>query len=143
RFAKAFPDGIPGLLSPQSIKNVLEFDVRVPIKIKEDIPPEKVLSFRLMREVQELSLSAAHGARSAINHVFLLPPTLLVFVLPSRNELPDSRLFPSSYIRILCTPPRCRSCFACQRFVVEMVFRLEAARGGFPQASCFPEHVLR
>jgi len=79
RFAKAFPDGIPGLLSPQSIKNVLEFDVRVPIKIKEDIPPEKVLSFRLMREVQELSLSAADGARSAIKHVLFLAPTLLVF----------------------------------------------------------------
>jgi len=32
---------------------VLEFDVRVPLKIKEDIPPEKVLSLRLMREVKE------------------------------------------------------------------------------------------
>jgi hypothetical protein len=53
RFAKAFPDGVPGLPSPQGIKNVLEFDVRVPLKIKEDIPPEKVLSLRLMREVKE------------------------------------------------------------------------------------------
>jgi NitT/TauT family transport system substrate-binding protein len=53
RFAKAFPDGVPGLPSPQGIKNVLEFDIRVPLKIKEDIPPEKVLSLRLMREVKE------------------------------------------------------------------------------------------
>jgi len=53
RFAKAFPDGVPGLPSPQGIKNVLEFDVKVPLKIKEDIPPEKVLSLRLVREVKE------------------------------------------------------------------------------------------
>jgi len=53
RFAKAFPDGVPGRPSPQGLKNVLEFDVRVPLKIKEDIPPEKVLSLRLMREVKE------------------------------------------------------------------------------------------
>src|SRR6516165_4579175 len=53
RFAKAFPDGVPGLPSPQGIKNVLEFDVRVPLKIKEDIPPEKVLILRLVREVKE------------------------------------------------------------------------------------------
>ena len=53
RFAKAFPDGVPGLPSPQGIKNVLEFDVKVPLKIKEDISPEKVLSLRLIREVKE------------------------------------------------------------------------------------------
>ena len=53
RFAKAFGEGVPGLPSPQGIKNVLEFDVKVPLKIKEDIPPEKVLSLRLIREVKE------------------------------------------------------------------------------------------
>ena len=53
RFAKAFPYGVPGLPSPQGIKNVLEFDVKVPLKIKEDIAPEKVLSLRLVREVKE------------------------------------------------------------------------------------------
>ena len=53
RFAKAFAEGVPGLPSPQGIKNVLEFDVKVPLKIKEDIPPEKVLSLRLVREVKE------------------------------------------------------------------------------------------
>jgi ABC-type nitrate/sulfonate/bicarbonate transport system substrate-binding protein len=53
RFTQAFPDGVPGLPSPQGIKNVLEFDVKAPLKIKEDIPPEKVLSLRLIREVKE------------------------------------------------------------------------------------------
>ena len=53
RFAKALPDGVPGLPSAQGIKNLIEFDVKAPLKIKEDIPQEKVLSLRLMREVKE------------------------------------------------------------------------------------------
>ena len=53
RFAKALPDGIPGLPSAQGIKNLMEYDVKAPLKIKEDIPPEKVMSLRLMREVKE------------------------------------------------------------------------------------------
>jgi ABC-type nitrate/sulfonate/bicarbonate transport system substrate-binding protein len=53
RFAKALPDGVPGLPSPQGIRNLMEYDVKAPLKIKEDIPPEKVMSLRLMREVKE------------------------------------------------------------------------------------------
>jgi NitT/TauT family transport system substrate-binding protein len=53
RFAKAFAEGVPGFPSPQGIKNVLEFDVKAPLKIKADIPPEKVLNLKLMREVKE------------------------------------------------------------------------------------------
>ena len=53
RFAKAMPDGVPGLPSAQGIKNVMEFDVKAPLKIKEDVSPEKVMSLRLMREVKE------------------------------------------------------------------------------------------
>jgi ABC-type nitrate/sulfonate/bicarbonate transport system substrate-binding protein len=53
RFAKALPDGVPGLPSPQGIKNLVEFDVKAPLKIKEDVAPEKVMNLRLMREVKE------------------------------------------------------------------------------------------
>jgi NitT/TauT family transport system substrate-binding protein len=53
RFAKAIPEGVPGLPSPQGIKNVIEFDVKAPLKIKEEVAPEKVLSLRLIREVKE------------------------------------------------------------------------------------------
>jgi ABC-type nitrate/sulfonate/bicarbonate transport system substrate-binding protein len=53
RFGKAFAEGVPGLPSPQGIKNLIEFDVKAPLKIKEDIPPEKVLSLKLMREIKE------------------------------------------------------------------------------------------
>ena len=53
RFAKAFPEGVPGLPSQQGIKTLIELDVKAALKIKEEVPPEKVLSFRLMGEVKE------------------------------------------------------------------------------------------
>ncbi len=53
RFSKAFPDGVPGLPSPQGIKTLIDLDVKAALKIKEDIPPDKVLSLRLIREVKE------------------------------------------------------------------------------------------
>ena len=52
-FAKALPDGVPGLPSPQGLKNVIEFDVKAPLKIKEDVAPEKFLNLRLAAEVKE------------------------------------------------------------------------------------------
>ena len=53
RFSKAFGDGVPGLPSPQGIKTLIDLDVKAALKIKEDVPPDKVLSLRLMREVKE------------------------------------------------------------------------------------------
>jgi len=53
RFAKAIPDGVPGLPSAQGIKALMEFDVKAPLKIKEDVAPEKVLYLKLIREVKE------------------------------------------------------------------------------------------
>ena len=53
RFAKSLPEGVPGLPTPQGIKNLMEYDVKAPLKIKEDIPPEKVMNLKLMREVKE------------------------------------------------------------------------------------------
>jgi len=53
RFAKALPEGVPGLPSAQGIKNVMEFDVKLPLKIKEEVNPDKVMNLKLMREVKE------------------------------------------------------------------------------------------
>ena len=53
RFSKAFTEGVPGLPSPQGLKNLIELDVKAPLKMKEDVPQEKVLSLKLIREVKE------------------------------------------------------------------------------------------
>jgi ABC-type nitrate/sulfonate/bicarbonate transport system substrate-binding protein len=53
RFGKALPEGIPGLPTPQGIKTLMEYDVKAPLKIKEEVAPEKVMNLKLMREVKE------------------------------------------------------------------------------------------
>jgi ABC-type nitrate/sulfonate/bicarbonate transport system substrate-binding protein len=53
RFAKSLPDGVPGVPSPQGIKHLMEFDVKAPLKIKEDVSPERVMHLKLMQEVKE------------------------------------------------------------------------------------------
>ena len=53
RFVRALPDSIPGVPSAQGLKNVIEFDVKAPLKIKEDVAPEKFLALKLAAEVKE------------------------------------------------------------------------------------------
>ena len=53
RFVRALPDGIPGVPTAQGLKNVIEFDVKAPLKIKEDVAPEKFLALKLAAEVRE------------------------------------------------------------------------------------------
>lgn len=53
RFVRALPDGIPGVPSAQGLKNVIEFDVKAPLKIKEEVAPEKFLALKLAAEVKE------------------------------------------------------------------------------------------
>jgi hypothetical protein len=53
RFAKALPDGIPGVPSPQGLTNMIELDVKAPLKIKDEVAPEKFLYRKLASEVRE------------------------------------------------------------------------------------------
>jgi len=53
RFVRALPEGIPGLPSQQGLKNVIQFDVKTPLKIKNEISPDKFLNLRLVGEVKE------------------------------------------------------------------------------------------
>lgn len=53
RFVRAMPEGTPGLPSQQGIKNMIEFDVKAPLKIKQDISAERFLNLRLVSEVKD------------------------------------------------------------------------------------------
>lgn len=52
RYLRALPDGVPGLPSAEGIKNALEYDIRIPMGIKGEIPPDKVLHLKLVEEVK-------------------------------------------------------------------------------------------
>src|SRR6267142_3966974 len=55
-YVRAFPQGVPGMPSPEGVKNILEYEVRLAMKMEETMPAEKFLDLRWVEEVkQELS----------------------------------------------------------------------------------------
>src|SRR6266404_4061873 len=52
-YVRALPQGVPGLPSAEGIKNFLEYDIKIPLQIKDDIPPERLLQLRLVEEVKK------------------------------------------------------------------------------------------
>jgi ABC-type nitrate/sulfonate/bicarbonate transport system substrate-binding protein len=58
-YLRAVSQGVPGLPSPEGIKNFLEYDIKIPMQIKEDIPPERLLQLQLVEEVKK-ELEASH-----------------------------------------------------------------------------------
>jgi ABC-type nitrate/sulfonate/bicarbonate transport system substrate-binding protein len=64
KYLRALSPGVPGLPTPQGIKNFLEYDIKIPLQIKDDIPPERLLSLQLVEEVKrELEASQRRTAR--------------------------------------------------------------------------------
>ena len=52
RYNRALSPGVPGLPSNEGIKNAIEHEVKIPLKIDGDIAPEKILNLRLMQQVK-------------------------------------------------------------------------------------------
>jgi NitT/TauT family transport system substrate-binding protein len=52
-YVRALGQGVPGLPSPEGIKNFLEYDIKIPMQIKEEIPPERLLSLQFVEEVKK------------------------------------------------------------------------------------------
>ena len=52
-YLRALPSGVPGLPTPEGIKNFLEYDIKIPMQIKDDIVPERLLHLRLVDEVKK------------------------------------------------------------------------------------------
>jgi ABC-type nitrate/sulfonate/bicarbonate transport system substrate-binding protein len=52
-YLRALSPGVPGLPSAEGIKNFLEYDIKIPMQLKEDVPPERLLSLQLVEEVKK------------------------------------------------------------------------------------------
>jgi hypothetical protein len=52
-YLRALAPGVPGLPTAEGIKNFLEYDIKIPLQIKEDIPPERLLSLQLVADVKK------------------------------------------------------------------------------------------
>jgi NitT/TauT family transport system substrate-binding protein len=52
-YLRAVSPGVPGLPTFEGVKNFLEYDIKIPLQIKEDIPPERLLSLELVEEVKK------------------------------------------------------------------------------------------
>lgn len=53
RYVKALPEGVPGLPSPEALKTVIEYDVKVPMKLKDDVPIERLMNLKFVEEVRK------------------------------------------------------------------------------------------
>jgi NitT/TauT family transport system substrate-binding protein len=52
RYNRALPEGVPGLPSGEALKNVIDYDVKIPLKLKEDVPVEKLMNLKFVEEVR-------------------------------------------------------------------------------------------
>jgi ABC-type nitrate/sulfonate/bicarbonate transport system substrate-binding protein len=52
-YVRAVPQGVPGLPTAEGIKNFLEYDIKIPMQIKDDIQPERLLHLQLVEEVKK------------------------------------------------------------------------------------------
>ncbi len=52
-YVRALPRGVPGLPTSEGVKNFLEYDIKIPMQIKEDIAPERLLDLKLVEEVKK------------------------------------------------------------------------------------------
>ena len=53
RATRALPSGVPGLPSADGVKNVLEYEIRLPMKMEETLPAEKLFDLRWVAEVKK------------------------------------------------------------------------------------------
>lgn len=52
-YVRALPQGVPGLPSAEGIKNFLEYDIKIPLQLKEDVPADRLLQLKLVEEVKK------------------------------------------------------------------------------------------
>ena len=52
-YVRALPQGVPGLPTAEGIRNFLEYDIKIPLGIKDDVPAERLLNLQFVEEVKK------------------------------------------------------------------------------------------
>jgi ABC-type nitrate/sulfonate/bicarbonate transport system substrate-binding protein len=52
-YARAFPSGVPGSVSAEGVKNILEYEIRLPMKIEKPLSGESLIDLRWVEEVRK------------------------------------------------------------------------------------------
>jgi ABC-type nitrate/sulfonate/bicarbonate transport system substrate-binding protein len=52
-YVRAFPQGVPGSPSAEGVKNILEYELRLPMKLDKPLPAENFFELRLVDEVRK------------------------------------------------------------------------------------------
>jgi putative hydroxymethylpyrimidine transport system substrate-binding protein len=52
-YVRAFPPGIPGSVSSEGVKNILEYEIRLPMKMEKQLSAENLLDLRWVEEVRK------------------------------------------------------------------------------------------
>jgi ABC-type nitrate/sulfonate/bicarbonate transport system substrate-binding protein len=52
-YSRALPQGVPGLPSDEGVKNILEYEIRLPMKLDAPVAAEKFLDLRWVAEVKK------------------------------------------------------------------------------------------
>ncbi len=52
RYNRAVAAGVPGLPSSEGIRNVIDYEVRQPLKIEREIPQESLMNLKFMEQVK-------------------------------------------------------------------------------------------
>ena len=51
-YARAFAPGVPGVPSAEGVKNILEYEIRVPMKMDAPLPAQRVMELKFVEEVK-------------------------------------------------------------------------------------------
>jgi ABC-type nitrate/sulfonate/bicarbonate transport system substrate-binding protein len=59
-YVRAFPQGVPGSPSAEGVKNILEYELRIPMKLDKPLAAENFFDFRWVDEVRKEFQSKSH-----------------------------------------------------------------------------------
>jgi hypothetical protein len=52
RYNRAVSPGVPGIPSAEGIKNIIEYEIKLPLKIEGELAVEKVMNLRMIQQVK-------------------------------------------------------------------------------------------